>query len=275
MLANALVLVGALMAQTPAGQATRTHLTPLPLVGDVMQRRVEPLLVPHQVVAPVTSHVEAQSVAGGASLSGTKVVTNLETEWKAASRTTMTMKVPVAMFESNGSATGQSVTLGAPEVGTHHALLSQDSDDAVDLFVAFGARLPLASADKFNTDPDFLLAALPHVGLGTDVAGLVRLDAELCMVLREPRLIDTTLIGSTVVMQLHASSTNEGVVHAAMDLKTELPLLAGAQLPVADLLGGVEVDAGDFSFSALAGPAFGQVDGVGVHVIVGMSWSPN
>jgi OOP family OmpA-OmpF porin len=195
----------------------------------------------------------------------------------------LSAQVPLLVMQSGDGLTASGVgkptegfALGMPYVSARLGLLSQRSEDALDLAVGLSAGLPVSSAEALARDSGVRL--VPSLMVGKRL-GFLRASADAGMALRSRTVFsdDTNVrdeVGNEVRLGATLATTGEGL-RGEVDVLAYLPLkdegnsveaLAGLRVPLTEALEGYAVAGVGFdkapgtpSYRVLLGLAYGYV----------------
>jgi len=176
-----------------------------------------------------------------------------------------------------GVAPVSSAALGAPWLAGRFAVLRQDEDKPLDLAVNVGFSLPLGSSEALTRDAGPGLAGRVGFGLGRTFGGLVRLGAELGVLLRAGATSNAPasgVVGSALTPGL-AVSTAGYALRGEVAFRSVFPLTASPA--GGELLFGLRYTfLQAFEVSALGGPGFGHAPGTpAFRAALGFAWAPS
>lgn len=266
-------------APNPGARETLTLST-----GDVLPARSLRLaLLGHYQHAPLRYTLDGQTT--GAAV-GYRATAHLVGAYGITSWAEVSLALPVVVAQggddlsARGFSALPSFALGAPWLGGRLGLLREDEGRPLDLAVQLGLSLPLGSGDALTKDPGVGLAGRLQVGAGRSFAGVVRVGAEVGVLLRgaEDLTPQTSAVadqvGSAFVGGL-AVSTVGHALKGELSFRGQVPFTAAP--PSAELLFAARYGfAGAFEVSAMAGPGFGRAPGTpAFRALVGFAWAPS
>lgn len=266
-------------APNPGARETLTLAT-----GDLLPARtLRVSLLGHYQHAPLVFTVDGQRTGSAV---GYRVTAHVLAAYAITSWAEVSLALPLVLAQGGddlsayGFAAVPSLAMGAPWLGGRFGLLRQSDERPLDLAVQLGLSVPLGSAEGLTKDPGPGLAGRVQLGLGRTFADVVRVGAELGVLLRGAADLSPSStavadqVGSAFVGGL-AVSTKGYALRGEVSFRGQVPFTA-APLSAELLFGARFTFLKDFEVSALGGPGFGHAPGTpAFRVVAGFAWAPS